>query len=250
VNCSSLLRRALALISFASVLGFGGTGARSETVSAITVPPRRGAVIVGSSSIAGSFGRLIAAELESKGYQVTRKGVVGAGLARPDYRDMREVIRSIPIDETTAAVFVYLGTNDGQAIWLSPDERMRPSERWLSWRDQRWPSVYLRRAQRLYEGICRRGAQRAVVLMPVEVVSPRLERRLKRIRALQEQAAQRTVCATAFSTTGRDRRFSVGGRPTRLADGFHMTKTGARLAWERVKQRALFSSVYRDRWVQ
>jgi hypothetical protein len=203
---------------------------------------------VGSSSIRGAFGKIIAADLERNGYRVTRKGFVSAGLARPDFRDMRGVVETMPIDETTSAVFVYLGVNDGQAIWLRPGDRTRPGERWLSWHDRRWPQVYRRRAQRLYDAICRRGAKQAIVLLPVEVVNPRLERKLRRIRALQLEAARHTSCAIAISTTGKRRRFFVSGKPTRLRDGFHMTEMGARLAWERVKRRALLSPAFLGHW--
>jgi hypothetical protein len=250
VTCFDLLRRVVALLCFASVLGLRSAGAASETDGAVPVVPQRRAVVVGSSSVRGAFGRLIAADLERHGYRVTRKGLVSAGLARPDFVDMREVVKAMPIDGTTAAVFVYLGVNDGQALWLKPGDRLRPGRRWLPWSDRRWSSVYRRRAQRLYEAICRRGARRAIVLLPVEVVNPRLERKLKRIRALQREAAQHTACATAVATAGNRRQFFVSGQPTRLRDGFHMTELGARLAWDRVKQRAWLSAAYPGYWAQ
>lgn len=198
---------------------------------------KREAVLVGSSSINGALGRIIAADLDRRGYHVRRKGVASAGLARPDYRDMRRVMDELPIDGATAVVFVYLGMNDGQAIWLRPNER-EGSERWLHWNDRRWSEVYLRRTRELYASLCRRGARRAIVLLPVDVAAPRLERRMERIRALQRQAAQGLSCASVLSTSGDKGRFHVGGVATRLSDGVHMTHWGAQLLWQRIKQGA------------
>jgi hypothetical protein len=52
------------------------------------------AVLIGSSSFNQAFGLIIVRELERMGYQVTRKGVSGAGLARPDYHDMNQVLEA------------------------------------------------------------------------------------------------------------------------------------------------------------
>jgi hypothetical protein len=198
---------------------------------------RRGAVVFGSSSMKGTLGHVISSDLERNGYEVTRFGVVSAGLARPDFRDMRALAETLPIADGTALAFVYLGLNDGQALWLRPGDRQRPGERWLPWAHPRWSVVYQRRAQRLYETLCRRGARRVIVLLPVEVTKPPLEQKMKRIRALQRRAAERVPCATAVSTAGEDG-FIADGKPTRLRDGFHLSDIGARLVWQRVKRRA------------
>src|SRR6266496_6074949 len=73
-------------------------------------PPAE-AVLVGSSSFNQPFGHIIEQELERRGYRVTRKGVDGAGLARPDFHDMNQELDALPIGHGTAAVFVYLGVN-------------------------------------------------------------------------------------------------------------------------------------------
>lgn len=196
------------------------------------------AIVVGSSSIKGRLGRVIAADLERWGYQVTRRGIVSAGLARPDFRDLRESVAGLPIDEQTAAVFVYVGINDGQSIWLRPDERGKGESPWLSWHRPRWAEVYTRRAQQLLQSICDRGAKRAFMLLPIEVEKPRLERKLRRIRKLQRQAARQTTCALAVSTAGERGEFSRNGKPLRTRDGFHLSPLGARLVWNRVQRRA------------
>lgn len=207
-------------------------------------PPRAaalrapGAVVFGSSSVKGPLGRLISEDLQRWGYQVTRRGIVSAGLARPDHRDLREVLSSLPIDEHTAAVFVYVGTNDAQSLWLRPSERAAPGARWISWQDPRWPELYRQRARGLFRAICQRGAERAIVLLPSEVAKAGLERRLRRIRRLQEQAARDTQCAIAVSTEGERGRFWRNGRRLRRQDGFHLSPLGARLIWTRVQRRA------------
>lgn len=208
------------------------------TPSAVLPPVEKQAVLVGSSSVRGSFGRIIAADLERWGFQVTRRGIVSAGLARPDFWDLREVLDSIPINQDTAAVFVYVGMNDGQDIWLRPSERGEESARWLPWEDARWADVYQRRARDLFRSICRRGARRALVLLPIEVNKPSLERKLQRIRRLQQRAARDTSCAMAVSTSGENGQFVRDGRRLRLRDGFHMTSYGARRVWSRVQRRA------------
>lgn len=203
-----------------------------------TVRQKNQAIVVGSSSIKGRLGRVIAGDLERWGYEVTKRGVVSVGLARPDYRDLREIVSSLPIDEDTAAVFVYVGVNDGQAIWLRPEERAEGESPWLSWHRPRWAEVYTQRARQLLQSICDRGAERAFLLLPIEVEKPRLERKLRRIRQLQRQAAQQTSCAVPVSTAGERGEFSRNGKPLRTRDGFHLSPLGARLVWNRVQRRA------------
>jgi hypothetical protein len=252
LGCSGLVKRLrllphfLPLLCLVTVVALGRgssafEGTRDETARA------RGkhVVVVGSSSVKGTLGGVISADLERSGYQVSRVGIASAGIARPDYRDMQALIEGMGLDRSTAAVFVYLGVNEGQALWLRPTERRRRGERWLRWQDPRWRSIYQQRAQRLYETICQRGVKRTIVLLPVSVPKPRLERRLQRIRKLQRQAAERVSCATAISTAGDKGRFVVGGDPTRLPDGFHMTTLGARLVWERVIERASLRPEFR-----
>lgn len=206
----------------------------------LAAEPERGeTLIVGSSSINHAFGRIIARELEQRGYRATRKGVSSAGLARPDFRDMGKILEALPISKNTAAVFVYLGVNDGQALWLRPHERDATGRQYLPWNDPRWAPLYTARARDLYERICQRGAQRAVVLLPVDVKSPRLQRRLERIRRLQVRAASYSSCGVAVTTAGDDGQFDVGGVARRMSDGFHMSHEGAEIVWDRISAQAL-----------
>jgi hypothetical protein len=197
-----------------------------------TLPDRgeaREAVLVGSSSFNQAFGVIIERQLERWGYQVTRKGVGGAGLARPDFRDMNHVLDSLPISARTEAVFVYLGVNDAQPLWLHPGERAAASTAMLPFGTPTWEARYAERTLGFYERICQRGAKRAIVLLPVDVNRTELQR----------QAANRSSCATVLSTAGDAGQFEVGGVAKRLPDGFHLSQFGASVVWDRVRGHVL-----------
>jgi hypothetical protein len=201
--------------------------------------PQTDTVLVGSSSFNQAFGIIIARELERMGYHVTRKGVSGAGLARPDYHDMNQVLEALPISTSTAAVFVYLGVNDAQAVWLYPHERGASGPTSVPFGASDWDAVYAQRTHDFLERICQRGARRAVVLLPVDVNLPELQERLQRIRALQVQAAANTSCAVTVQTAGDAGQFEVAGVHKRQPDGFHMSSLGAQIVWERIQPQVL-----------
>lgn len=216
-----------------------GWGAPAESAAAPPSATPTEAVLVGSSSFNQSFGHIIEQELERRGYRVTRKGVDGAGLARPDFHDMNQVLDALPVDRDTAAVFVYLGVNDAQDAWLYPHERGSQGLPSVAFGSADWDGLYARRARAFLEHICQRGARQAFVLLPVDVQQPELQRRLIRIRELQAQAAAATTCALAVRTAGDEGRFEVAGQATRLPDGFHMSARGARIVWERIAEQVL-----------
>ncbi len=201
------------------------------------LPGKKQALVVGSSSIKSTFGKIIAADLERWGFEVSRHGIVAAGLARPDLFDLHQILDDLPIDSQTAAVVLYVGVNDGQALWLYPDEQDEFGVRRLAWHDPRWDELYTRRAVALFRSVCERGAERAIVLLPIEIEKPSLERKMKRIRRLQAQAAQETSCAVAVSTAGERGHFSRAGKALRRRDGVHMSIPGAQLVWSRTWQR-------------
>lgn len=213
---------------------------------AVDEQERARAVIVGSSSIRQAFGRVLARALEQRGYRVTRKGVTSAGFARPDFRDVNAIVDGVAIDRETELVFVYLGVNDAQALWLTPQERNGAQRPWLAWSDRRWNGIYERRVRRFIDRICARGAGRVVLLLPVDVAKPRLQHRLQRVRTLQAQAAAASICGVAVATRGDRGRFQAGGMARRRKDGFHMTEHGARVVWARVRERALPSALYAE----
>jgi hypothetical protein len=227
-------RRWLAALSFCCALAAPTASAADQKPTSLE-PAKSEAVLVGSSSFNQSFGHLLAHELGLRGYQVTRKGVSGAGLARPDYRDMNQVIEELPIGESTKAVFVYLGVNDAQAVWLYPHERGPTGATTVPFGALDWDTIYTRRTREFLDRICRRGAQRAVVLLPVDVNRNDMQHRLDRIRDIQVQAASQTSCAAVVQTAGDAGQFELAGVAKRMPDGFHMSSMGARVVWERIE---------------
>jgi hypothetical protein len=224
-------------VALALSLASGSASAERRTVRA---PERKAeAVLVGSSSFNQTFGHIIAQELERLGYQVTRKGVSGAGLARPDFQDMNQVLETLPVGDDTAAVFVYLGVNDAQAVWLYPHERSSVGAVAVPFGATDWDAVYARRTREFLERICQRGARKAIVLLPVDVNRPDLQERLRRIREIQVRAAAETRCAVVVQTAGDEGHFEVAGSPTRLPDGFHMSERGAQIVWGRIEAQVL-----------
>lgn len=197
------------------------------------------AVLVGSSSFNQSFGRIIQRELSRRGFQVVRKGVSGSGLARPDFRDMHQLLETLPISSETEVVVVYLGVNDTQAAWLHPHERDGSGQTTVPFGVAEWDAIYSQRARQFLERICQRGAQRAVVVLPVDVDRPDMQRRLDRVRELQTQAAASTSCAAVVSTAGDEGHFDTGGLSRRMPDGFHMSARGAQIVWDRIEARVM-----------
>ena len=200
---------------------------------------RQDAFVIGSSSVGQSLGRIIERELEERGYEVRRKGVSSAGLSRPDHRDMHKLIEELPISRKTAAVFVYLGVNDAQAIWLRPPERGPSGREYLPWSDERWSGLYTERARQLVERICQRGARHAFMVLPVDVKRARLQQRLDRIRKLQARAVARTSCGVALVTKGDEHSFGDDESPLRRRDGFHLTQQGAEVVWQRIRAKTV-----------
>ncbi|MET0384410.1 MAG: hypothetical protein ABW321_00555 [Polyangiales bacterium] len=206
----------------------------------------RGSLLLfGSSSINDTFGHLISEDLARLGFIVARHGYSSAGLARPDFRDLRDALAQLPIERNLSTVLFYVGANDAQTMWLRPEER-RPSDTaeqapWVTWEDARWSSVYEARVTELLRSVCDRGAKRAILLAPVDVANERMQSRLDRIRQLQAHAASTSECGHFVPTAGDTATFqSPGpGEPLRAADGYHMTRTGAIRVWERVRGQML-----------
>jgi hypothetical protein len=230
--------RGLARLRLAVAIAVSSLG-HSAWADAAGPRGERGVILLGSSSVNQAFGHLIAEDLEGRGFRVTRKGVSAAGLARPDFRDINEIVQSVPINRNTAGVFIYLGVNDGQSLWLRPAERDASGKEFLDWNDPRWPSLYTSRTRQFVQSICRRGARKAIMVLPIDVERPRLQARLERVRRLQRQAALATTCGAALSTAGDAGRFEGAGESIRTNDGIHMTRGGAQRVWERIRTQAL-----------
>jgi hypothetical protein len=197
-------------------------------------------LLFGSSSVRGSFGRVVAEELGRRGISVVRRGYSAAGLARPDFRDLRDTLGAMPLESTVRAVILYIGGNDAQGIWLRPEERTgdRPSDSWIWWNDDRWMSAYQGRAVALIQSLCARGMQHVIVLPPADVRSTRLQGRLERVRHALRLATEATECGHFVSTAGDVRSLEqaeLAGEPLRTPDGVHMTLAGAHRVWQRVR---------------
>lgn len=238
---SRIGRRALssvALLFAAGFLGFATFGLSAE-VRATTKPPPGKMVLFGSSSMNGAFGHLIASDLEQAGFEVVRKGISSAGLARPDFKDIPQILSGFPIRRAATSVLLYIGGNDAQSIWLRPEERTAEDVKpWVYWKDERWPGIYEARMTKLLKSLCDRGAQHAFVLPPTDVVLPRLQTRLERVRKLQQRAVKASQCGRFISTTGdHEKRFVLDGQPLRAPDGVHMNRFGATIVWSRIRDR-------------
>lgn len=233
---NSLLAYVGALVLGAAAFVSGPKGAR-----ALELATRKTVVLFGSSSVKGMFGRVIASDLEQLGFEVTRLGVVSGGLARPDFRDMHQILGTLPIVRRPTSVLLYIGVNDAKAQWLRPDERTaRDKTPWLSWRDERWESIYEARMVSLINAQCERGAEHAFVLPPADVKREELQRRLDRVRMVQQRAAQASKCGCFVPTTGEGGSdFETDGPSLRSRDGVHMSRTGALKVWNRVRPRVL-----------
>jgi hypothetical protein len=234
-------RRALssfALLLVASLAGFAIIGLSADA-RAITKPAPGKILLFGSSSINGAFGHLIASDFEQVGFDVTRKGISSAGLARPDFKDIPQILGGFPIRRTATSVLLYIGGNDAQSIWLRPDERTAEDVKpWVYWKDERWPGIYQARMTTLLKSLCERGVQHVFVLPPTDVVLPRLQTRLERVRKLQQHAVKASQCGRFISTAGdHEKRFELGGQPLRAPDGVHMNRFGASIVWTRIRER-------------
>jgi len=130
-----------------------GCSAPAQSHAAPADARKAEAILVGSSSFNQSFGHLIEQELERRGYRVTRKAVDGAGLARPDFHDMNQELDALPVGHETAAVFVYLGVNDAQDVWLYPHERGSTGHASVAFGSADWDGVYGRRTRDFLERV-------------------------------------------------------------------------------------------------
>lgn len=244
--------RFLARGSSLATLGIGALSAVallwvSTGASAVTPRARGTVVLFGSSSMRGMLGHVIAKDFEQLGFDVMRRGVVSAGLARPDFRDISQILRMLPIVQPSTSVLLYVGVNDAKALWLRPEERAaRNDSPWLRWNDARWESIYEARMVDLINAQCERGAKHMFVLPPADVDREPLQFQLERVRMVQQRAAQASKCGRHIPTTGDRGQFEIDGRSLRSRDGVHMSRTGAHRVWDRIRPRVLAVLGYPD----
>lgn len=223
------------LVRTATVVALVG----SASLAYAAPSPKGRVLLVGSSSVNDAFGDIVVEKLEREGYAVARHGYPSAGLSRPDFRNMHATLAQMPIGPSTSAVVLYLGGNDAQPLWLEPSERGRDGEAWVKWGEARWSEIYEKRVRHLIDATCTRGAQRVIVLPPVDVVGKRMQSKLERVRTLQEHAAASSKCGRAVRTTGDAADLQTEAKRLRGPEGVHMTHVGAARVWGRVGARLL-----------
>ncbi len=204
--------------------------------------PRNEVVVVGSSSVRGMMGRVFMNNLVASGFVARRVGKSASGLSRLDYHDWIGRLSSLPINNKTLAVIVYMGVNDPQGIWLRPEERDPPNNKWRHWNHPQWHDFYRGRVTELINELCMAGVPDVIMLTPADVRWRSLQERLVRIRRLQIQGARESACGHVVSSSG-DSLFLFEDdervRPRRLKDGYHMTSYGAQLVFDRIKPRLM-----------
>ena len=198
-----------------------------------------GVLVLGSSSIRGNLGRTLERKLSRIGFDVFRQGVSSSGISRPDYFDWQARAKSVPVGPQTAAALLYMGVNDPQGIWMSPEEQRARGrkDRWIRWHEPLWDVIYRERVTQLIDTLCERGVRRVVVLTPADVRWRGLQERLVRVRRLQIEAARASQCGRAVSTSGDDlllRDPEERKSPLRMPDGYHLSTLGAERVWARV----------------
>lgn len=104
----------------------------------------------------------------------------------------------------------------------------------VSWRSPTWMARYEQRVTTFIDVLCARGVGRVVLMLPIDVRPKLLDRALRRIRAAQINAAARSQCGLAVATEGDAPRFALGKVKLRKRDGFHITKMGAQVVWNRI----------------
>ncbi len=165
--------------------------------------------------------------------QTARRGKSSTGLARPDFFDwMVEGPKQVELHDPHV-VIVILGGNDGQDL-LRTTGRAR-----VHWGSKAWPGAYAGRLTALAESLSK--GRRKVVFLGLPLMDrPRLEKKLRLIRGVQEQAFAGDSVATYVDTrscflskTGKPlKQVQVPGyktpQPLRQEDGIHLTVPGAR----------------------
>ena len=186
-------------------------------------------VIVGDSNIYGALGAALEDNLESLGHGVSRFGVSGSGLARPDFFDWSLTAVGLVQVNQPDIVLLMVGANDTQAIVTK--------EGTVPWgQRERWSAEYERRLRHLVNQMRAHGS-RVVMLGPTNRRSHRHSRKLKRLRRIQQHVARDVdaldwIDLFPLSTDQSGQYLHEGvdvfGRQVKLRmnDGRHLTSAG------------------------
>jgi len=209
---------------------------QEETRSFTPTRRIRRVLLIGASSIQHQPGieleRLFGTFYE--GIEITRVGKVATGLARPDVFDWPKRTQELVDEHDPDLVIANFGGNDAQGM-------MRGKEV-LKFGTDEWDEEYANRLRSLIEAGSSRGAEVAIVGMPI-MRSPRSSERVQRINAITKRAAE-AVGATYISMweiaadeKGKYREaIEHRGRrgPMRQSDGWHFTRLGGEYVAERL----------------
>lgn len=219
--------------------------------------PRR-VLIVGASLAATGFGPLLEKRLDAHPDVLAyRKGKSASGLARPDYYDwFDQGWRQVEFRKPDLVV-VIMGANDGQDIapWKG--------EKRVHWDSEGWPEAYRGRVDHFLQQLIRpaeEGEEGARVMwlgLPM-MTSPSLERKLKVIREVQEQAVVALGANGLYLDTTPylvdedgelldEARVQGKNRAIRSEDGVHFTMSGGEYLAEQVYPEILLALGLPDR---
>lgn len=214
-----------------------------ETVSAsqrseVAPRPKR-VLLVGASSIQFAIGQALEAQLSAyEDLSVRRVGKVSTGLSRPDAFNWPARLEELLAEEKPDLVIVNFGGNDAQSIPL-------PNNQAVEFGGPAWDELY---GQRVFDFVARiraRGAQAAMIGMPV-MRSPDFSKRMFRLNQVTKLAVQRAGGIylsqwdlAANADGGYRERVVEGGksRPMRLQDGIHFSEAGGRYVVARLLRR-------------
>lgn len=215
-----------------------------ETVEPSSEGPRaftptraiRSVLLIGASSIQHQPGieleRLFGTYYE--GIDITRVGKVATGLARPDVFDWPKRAQELVDEHDPDLVIANFGGNDAQGM-------MRGKEV-LKFGTDGWDEEYANRLRSLIEASGSRGAQVAIIGMPI-MRSARSSERVQHVNAITKRAAEEagatyiSMWEIAADEKGNYREaIEHGGRrgPMRQSDGWHFTRLGGEYVAERL----------------
>lgn len=204
-------------------------------------PPRLTApgqvILMGSSSVNGSLGRMIESELESRHVDVLRHGRSATGLSRPDFFDWEAHVRRAGSLANARGAIVLLGGNDAQSMFLRDDERHLSTGRrasWVEWSDERgWRAAYRARTKALVDALCAAGVPKVMVVVPADGTREGWISRIVRVQEEQLEGARLSRCGRGLDTRG------ARPRENDTLDGIHLSSSGARAVWARVGRELL-----------
>jgi hypothetical protein len=189
-------------------------------------------LLVGASTIQFHLGIELERRLTASygGLTVHRVGKLSTGLARTDVFDWPARLRELVAELHPDAIVANFGGNDGQAMVLDDGRSAR-------FGSPEWDAAYLARVQRIV-AIGKDGGAQVVMVGMSTTRDPALCRRMAQVNALTERAAVAaggaylSIWDLGAGPHGEFQDvFTAGGVAirTRLTDGKHFSRAGARL---------------------